>query len=369
MNAFWYFGIGVSACISALSLFVYVYLRRKKQPLAANKPRFSIAPALLDPEPRSLIIGVLTPLANEAAHYLVEGLCELLARSGRTRYTVLPLNGNNTRVSLFECAQRAAQTCDLLVTFGVTCGNIASEAAHELKHVPIIKAGLRTQQINKLILHGPNTVVVTSEPDFDQQISLLATIKPTLREACILYRLHQEQTKHEVKALRSSLERIGIKAQSHILAANGHIDHQLSALSRSFDTLFLMPYTVTATSLQELVAFCMAKGITLCSQELDVVTLGAAIGFGQSEKDLGIFVGHIVRNICEGKKLYASGTTMSHYPTYTCLLNRKKCHAQGINISPEYLTMLEQAHIINTQQPFKQATNNEHTLGRHRASV
>jgi len=349
LNTLWYFIILGASSIGALIALLYT---RKKATAATPSPtERSITPAILTTWPSSIVVGVLTPLPNEAAQNLVDGLTQFFSHSKRTTYLVLPLSGSNTRVSLFSQTQKAALSCDALVTYGITCANIASEAASDLKNIPIIKTGLKEHQLARLAPHSPNTILVTTTPDYSAQIDLLKTLKPSLSKACILYRVHHEATKHDVALLKKSLEDAGAQATTHVLSDDGHIDHQLSARGTLCDTLFVMPYTVTATTVSELVAYCMAQNITLCSQELDIVSLGGAVGFGSSEKDTGIFAGQLIRNINEGQQRYPPGTILNHNPRYTCVLNKHKCLQQGINLSTHYLHLLEHTRVVSTQLP------------------
>ncbi|MDQ5890644.1 MAG: hypothetical protein QG604_518 [Candidatus Dependentiae bacterium] len=355
LNTFWYISIAALVCALFTLLIAYRVWYHAAAAQQVQRNNRAITPAITTTWPITITVGILTPLPNEAAHYLAEGLSELLSVSSRTRYIIAPLPGDNTRVTLFEQAQHAGSTCDILVTFGVTCANIAAEAAEFLQHIPVIKAGLRNEQITRLLPHEFNTIILTTEYDYQQQVALFQKIKPLAKEVCILYRLHNEHIREEVLALSNALQEAHLKTHAHVLAHNTHIDNQLSAFSTSYDTLFLMPHTVTATNVQELVTYCTTKKITLCAQELDVVTLGAALGFGKSEKELGAHIGHLIRNLCEGKKKYPTGTIMTHYPNYHCVINKKKCYAQGIELSPEYITMLEQVHIVNHQRtPYPQ---------------
>ncbi|MDQ5940785.1 MAG: putative tryptophan/tyrosine transport system substrate-binding protein [Candidatus Dependentiae bacterium] len=361
LNILWYIGCAV-ATVVGLSIVTRAYYRSRYRLAARPRPakdNHTVIPAVPTQWPATLTVGILTPLSNEAAHYLVEGLSGLLALSGRTQYTLLPLPGNNTRVNLFERAQQAGNSCDVLVTFGLTCANIATEAASHLKNIPIIKAGLRNDQLLRLLPHSSETIVVTTEYDYRQQIALFKQIKPSAKTACILYRLQHEHIREEVQELNKALLNAGFKTYLHVLAHTTHIDNQLGASAATYDSLFLMPYTVTASTIQELVTYCSAKKITLCAQEFDIVTLGAAVGFGESEKELGSHIGHLIRNVCEGKKRYPAGTIMTSYPVYRCKINKRKCQSQGLEFSPEYMTMLEHASIVNHQRTVHTAYNHD----------
>jgi len=308
----------------------------------------AVLPATITHWPTVKKIGILAPLPNESAHQLLTGISALLEISSRTTYSVVPFWGDNTRVTLFNYAQQAAKECDLLVTWGVTCANIASEAQELLKDIPIIKAGLRSEQLYKLLPHSAESIVVITQYDYAQQVSLFKKLKPSARSVCITYRHNNDNMRHEATILCQAFRDAGFKTDIQMLAHSAHIDHQLSALHQEYDSIFVMPHTVTASTVQELVTYCSNKKITLCTQEHDVVVLGAVIGFCGHEKTLGSEIGHLVRNIFEAKQQYTSTTTMTHYPIYECVINKNKCKTQGIELGVEYITMLEQVHLVST---------------------
>lgn len=305
-------------------------------------------PATTTNWPTTIKIAIIAPLPNESAYHLLHGINTLLSISNRTSYTIVPLWGDNTRVTLFNYAQQAARECDVLVTWGVTCANIASEAQEILQGIPIIKAGLRSEQLYKLLAHSNDTTVIVTHYDYAQQVALFKKLKPTARSVCITYRHNNDNMRHEATILAQALRDAEFKTDIQMLAHSAHIDHQLSALKQEYDSIFVMPHTITASTVQELITYCSNKKITLCTQELDVVTLGAAVGFGGHEKTLGGEIGQIIRTIFEAKQRSTSTTTLTHNPIYECVLNKNKCASQGIDVGIEYLTMLEQVNLFTT---------------------
>jgi len=346
---FWYLGWAISGSALALSLIYWRLHRRSSLASRSNQKTAALRPAILTSWPAHITVGVLTPLPNEASQDLCDGIKELLTASPRTLYNVLSLAGDNNRVTLFDRAQEAARSCDFLVTFGLHCANIASEAAVALKKMPVIKAGLRVEQLTRLVPHSAETVVMVTDYDYQQQVEILKRLKPQSRSICILYRLHTEQVKHEVAAIENCFKANDYHTCTHHLIHNAHIDNQLGVLHSSYDIILLMPYTVTAQNAQELIAYCSSKNITLCSQDFDTVTLGATLGFGKHEKALGAEIAHMIRNTIEGHRAYPP--SLVHKPQYQCLINKKNLAAQSIDLSPESLTVLEQITLFDPQIP------------------
>lgn len=330
----------------AFIFFVYRLLRTRS--LQAVPAAGSITPAIKTQwHQSSFTIGVLTPLPNEAALFLTQGITSSLHVSTNTKYTVLPLTGDNTRVHLFEQATQAIKSCDLLVTYGVTCANIATEACVLLGPIPVINAGLRKSQCHKLTRTIEPALIIVTQHNYLSQAKLFKQLKPRAQNACIMYRNNNETSSEEVSSLKAALESIGLAVSTHVLTHNTHIDNQMSALQKTYDTLFLMPHTVVSKNVQELITYCNSKQITLCSQETDLVILGAALGFGGHEKELGAEIGHTIRNLFESKKKYAPGSVITHEAAAHCTINKTKYEIQTVALLPEYVTLLEQTTLIN----------------------
>ena len=307
-----------------------------------------ILPATKTGWPSTLItVGVLTPLNNEAALALIEGISQLLSLTTKITYSILPLTGDNTRLNLFEQTKEAIPTCNVLVTYGVTCANIATEACKLIATIPLIKVGLRRDQLIRLMPGLEDTFILVTEYDYMQQAKLFKQLKPHAKTVCIMYRNNTENSAVEVAHLREALHAVGLTTFTHLLIHSTHIDNQISALNIKHDTIFLMQHTITAKNIQELVTYCIAKRITLCTQELDLVTLGATLGFGGHAKELGVQSAHLIRDLFEGRKKNTNQTIISYTPNYRCLINKAKCELQDIVLTAEYINLLEQTILIN----------------------
>jgi len=315
----------------------------KKVPHTPQSPR--IQPATSTRSKTTISIGVLTPLPNESALFLTQGLSSALRLSTHYTYSVIPFTGDNTRVTLFEHAKQALEQCNILITLGVTCANVANEAYTLSAAIPLINLGLRHTQLMR-ITPGHAFTIVTAY-DYDTQVRLFRKLKPSARSICILYRRHNEQSAQEAAQLTAAFQRAGLTVNTHVLIHATHIDNQLSALHKTYDSLFIMPHTVTAQNLPELITYCTAKNITLCSQERDLVTLGTHLGFAEHERELGVFTGHLIRDFFEGKKNLTTGSILTHSPIYRCSINKTKYDYKNSVLTPEDSVLLEQLLLIN----------------------
>jgi ABC-type uncharacterized transport system substrate-binding protein len=339
--------IGYVCILLFLSTTAVIILRRQRfqKPPPTQPSPSPIHTATSARSKTAISIGVLTPLPNESALLLTQGLSSALRLSTHYTYSVIPFAGDNTRVTLFEHAKQALEQCNILITLGVTCANVASEAYMLSAAIPLINLGLRQTQLMRITPGHAFTIV--TEYDYDAQVRLFRKLKPSARSICILYRRHSEQSAQEAAQLTAAFQRAGLTVNTHVLIHATHIDNQLSALHKTYDSLFIMPHTVTAQNLPELITYCAAKNITLCSQERDLVTLGTHLGFAEHERELGLFTGHLIRDFFEGKKNLTAGSILTHSPVYRCSINKTKYDYKNSVLTPEDSVLLEQLLLIN----------------------
>lgn len=295
-------------------------------------------------------IGMLSPLANSSADFLRRGLLTQLESSPHATYQIIPFSGNNDRVALFNKAVEALKQCDILVPFGLSCTNIAYEATrHTGCKTPIVFAGIKSHHIPLLRRHNPERklIGIISQRDYFTQINQLRAIKPTLKNMLLLYRQQLEWLVKETGDICRYLQTINIGATTHLLPNSTHIDSQLSTVKEPFDTIMLMPHTLNAKGIQELITYCNIKGITLCATELDAVTLGAAIGFGGQEETIGTRVGRIIRDILEIRKEPQEDTIIEHVDDYQAHINFRTINQQDVTLSPEVLFLLNHGEVTH----------------------
>ncbi len=337
--------IGYLCILTFVSILAYVWRTRVSHSPSVLHAQHTILPATTPRSKTTITVGVLTPLPNESAILLTQGLSASLRLSAHYTYCVIPFTGDNTRVNLFEQAKQATNQCNMLITYGVTCANVATEACALSAPLPIINLGLRASQ--KARLTPSRACSIVTAYDYDSQVSLFLQLKPNARSICILYRRHSQHSEEEAFELKAACQRAQLIVNTHVLIHATHIDNQLSALHKTYDSLFIMPHTVTAPNLQELITYCTAKNITLCSQERDLVILGAHLGFAEHEKELGIFTGTLIRDFFEGKKNLTDGSSIIHTPLYRCSINKTKYDYQNSILTPADSTLIEQLTLIH----------------------
>lgn len=347
----WYALTGTSFCIFLLSLFFYLRARKNEaQPVTQQQDLASAPFFTRRPRQARHTIGILTPVPNSSAFHLKTGLIQQLETSPHASYTIRLFHGSNDRVQLFNQAVTALKECDVVVPFGLACTNIAYEAArHHEQTTPVIFSGIKSHHIP--LLRRQNTkeklIGVISQRDSFTQINQLRALKPHMKNVLVLYRQQLEWLVSEVDEVCRYLHARDIGATSHLLSHGNHIDNQLGTIKQPFDTILLMPRTLNAKALQEMVVYCNIRGVTLCANELDAVTLGAAVGFGGEEVTIGTRVGRMVRDILEAHKQQEEDTIIEHIDHYQVFLNQRNLKQQGIQLSPELLFLLNQGEVTH----------------------
>lgn len=348
----WYALTGTIVFFGLIALSVRLFGRHQQQP-AQQKTSSEDAGGYFFAGVRTRTtyrIGILSPLANSSADFLQRGLLTQLESSPHATYQIIPFSGNNDRVALFNKAVEALKQCDILVPFGLSCTNIAYEAArHTGCQTPIVFAGIKSHHIPLLRRHNPERklIGIISQRDYFTQINQLRALKPKLKNILLLYRQQLEWITKETGDICRYLQTVNIGATSHLLPNGTHIDSQLSTVKEPFDTIMLMPHTLNAKGMQELITYCNIKGITLCATELDAVTLGAAIGFGGQEETIGTRVGRIIRDILEIRKEPQEDTIIEHVDDYQVHINFRTITQQDVTLSPAMLFLLNHGEVTH----------------------
>lgn len=300
-------------------------------------------------------IGVITPLPNSSALFLEQGLKQALQHSPNATYEIIMYSGDNSRVTLFNHAVEALKKCNIVVPFGLACTNIVHEAArHTKKTTPVIFTGIKSCHLPLLREQNikENLVGIISKRDHMTQLSQLRAIKPGLSNVLIVYRQQLEWILQEVEEIVGNLTRDDVGALAYLLPHSTHIDNQLSTIKKPFDTIIVMPRTLNAKGLQEMITYCNIKGITLVANDLDAVTLGAAVGFGGEEVGMGVRAGKAIRDLLEINKPLVQKRIIEHIDHYQVHLNQRTLEQQGVLLSPALLFLLRQGEIshVTTMQ-------------------
>ena len=298
-------------------------------------------------------IGIITPLLNGTAYDLASGIASHVTHSPTTCYTITHYHGNNDRIALCKEASKSLKENDVVVSYGLAATNITFEAIDQLQsEVPLISAGLRPHHIPLIKKQNPDKILygIISERNYLAQVKKLHAIKPSMKHVLIVHRQQTEWVCEEVKGLIEAFTTYSVEATPFILTHNGHIDNQMGAMSASFDTVFLMPRTLDAKGIQELITYCNLVHVTLCANELDPVILGAALGFGGEARALGAHLGHMVRSIIEAKKTPKADTLTEHVDTYHIALNERSLAQQDLVLNPAILFLLHQSNVKEQQQ-------------------
>ena len=335
-----------------LTLSMLWYRFRSKRISHHQNTSSSYSPFFGRRQPRPhFVIGILTPLPNSSALHIKQGIVQQLSSSPQATYSIKLFHGNNDRVTLFSEALSALKQCDILVSFGLACTNIAYEAArHHNMETPIIFAGIKSHHIPLLRRKNLSEKLsgIISQRDYVTQINQLRTIKPAMKNVLIIYRQQLEWVTAQVGEMAAYLQSLDINAVAHLLPHGNHIDNQLGTIKHSFDTIILMPHTLDAKGIQELITYCNLKAVTFCANEIDAVTLGAAIGFGGEEIIIGTRVGRTIRDTLEVGKQLKEDTIIEHIDHYQVHLNARALTQQGVCLTPELLFLLKQGEVTHT---------------------
>lgn len=361
----WY----LTGSVFVLALLAILIIRFRNRAISLHRPQHVPASSTSFFAQRPAYrIGAIGPLPNRSALFLEQGMSESLQHSPNARYQIVPYHGDNNRVTLFNQAVTALQECDVIVPFGLACTNIVYEAArHTGIEKPIIFTGIKSCHISLLREQNPkeNLVGIISKRDHLTQLSQLIAIKPAMTGVLIVYRQQLEWILQEVEDIVGQLARRDLKTFTHLLPHSTHIANQLSTIKQPFDTIMVMPRTLNSKGLQEMITYCNIKGITLVVNDLDGVTLGAAIGFGGEEVGMGVRAGKAIRDLLEINKPLVQERIIEHIDHYQVHLNQRTLEQQGVLLPQALLFLLKQGEISHlvSEQSSQTTSAQSDTLG------
>jgi len=334
----------VSLLLILFSTFFYLKRAAKKAHLFHQPRQHMFSPDTIE-ERR---IGIITPLLHEATYALTQGIQSHVNKSRSYRYVFSHYHGDNDRITLCEEASKALRENDIIVSYGLAATNIAFEAIDQTQsNVLLLSAGLRHHHIPLIKQKNPGKILysVVSERNYFEQVKRLTSLKPSLQHVLIMYRQSNEWLVEEIKNLTKTFHAHAVEATPYLITHSGHIDNQIDALNKTFDTIFLMPRSLEAKGLQELITYCNQTGITLCTNEHDPVVLGAAIGFGGEAHLIGSHLGHIVRQVLEAKEYPKHDHIIDLIDTYRIAINQAALSRQGVNLNKDALFLLNQGFV------------------------
>jgi len=177
-------------------------------------------------------------------------------------------------------------------------------------------------------------------------VSKLSKIKANLHDLLILYRDQTKGSLLELQDIIHHCQTYNVNAHTHFLAHTTHINHQLSTIKKPFDTIWLMPRTMTAKGIQELVNYCNTKRITFCSNELDAILIGSAIGFCGKEYSIGTQISHLIRDSLEKQQLPTKEKIIEHIDNYQMRINTKTMLQQNLLLNKDFIFLLSHGELV-----------------------
>lgn len=343
--------LAILAGAGAFASFWYLTRQDEKPPFLIKPARTQIPQKLTAPRP-NYTVAVLAALPTERLHHACAGLEHILSQSSSAHYMVIPYHGENTRISIFTQAENVLSHADMLVTIGETCTQIAKKAAASISsRKPILFTDIRSERIKQLE-EGPDYPYIfgiSTKPNYRAKIEKLLKLKKNTQRMLVLHRSRSTHVIRELSELVQVAHSLGVQTQVHYLEQGTQLYKQLESIrdtEQAFDTIMLLPQTLTAQAIQEVVQYSNKNQITFYAQDLDSVTLGASIGAGGQLYYLGQLAAKKLIPILEGKTLWKSDIPIEHaIESYRFHLNRKTMEKQGLRLSKSHLFLLDQGSI------------------------
>lgn len=339
----------LTLAILFVSCFAVIAHHRKRS-RAKIKPATATAIVypLKSPTTTPFRLAIITPLANRTQLDLIASLKTHLAGKGLRSYTIIPVEGKNCRVTIYENTLTALKNADALLTYGLTCTNIALEALKARSSgIPLFWTGVKPTHLTQLHERATNytSTGLVCQDDTRFQVSTLRSFKPSLRTVLILFRPQTKWHHSAAQILTQEFSAQGITVTTYPVALENNIVQQIEAvLAPKTDTIMIMQSTLNGGSLATLAQHCSNQGITLCAQEQDACLLGAAISFCNPEAFQIITLTPLIRNQLEQPSAGPIQHKIPHLDRYEVHLNQRTAIGQQIRISPAFTALANRTH-------------------------
>lgn len=315
---------------------------------SAEEPYTQQTPLLrklsIEPTQNSFSIALVTPCYQSNTLFLQEGIEKRLKESYLSSYTLHIFAGQNNRVSIADACSKSFYTHDVLITHGITCTTIARDLLQGSEFLtPLIFSGIFPHHLDYLKDQQriiPLTGVVR-HPNYTLPLNRLRYLKKELHSILILFKPYDTQAEIQVQEYQKMCSSYGITLFPFPVGYEGNLIQQISSLNITFDTIFLLPRTLTAPRIQQLVNYCNKESITLCCFDKDTLNMGAAIAFYGHELQEGIHIARLIMNILEVHRSYEQDMIIDYVEHYITGINKQTAHLQGIETMEQMTAALE----------------------------
>lgn len=291
-------------------------------------------------------VAILTPVTHPALEQIEQGFKDyLIAQKVNVSFTTYNANGNQAlmRAQVEEILQKKY---DLICTVATHATKLMKEVSTK-KHItiPIVFAAVNDPVnlglVADMISSGNHLTGTTEENNYEQQIALLAQMKPGIKNVLLVYDPVQrgglEKDKQVVERL---LQARGISVQSLEIFNSNELSQKVPSVLQGIDTVMIFKDNTVVPAVDVLIKLCERAGISLFVSDLESVDKGAVMGYGVHEKSFGTHAGKLAEQILV-HHIQPSALPIVAVADHHLKINRASLDKQHVAIEPMLLELLK----------------------------
>jgi len=332
------------AIVAMIFGLVAIVLIKSKMPRVGDQDQL-VARAV---DGKKYRIAIMLQMTHPALEEIEQGFLETL--NGVIAYSYDVFNANGDRSLMRQQAEEVvAKNYDLVFTVPTTPSLIMKEVCQQRgKNVPIVAGAVDDPVGIKLVdsmqSSGNNVTAVTGIDTFEQQIELLAFLKPTLKKILLVYNPSPglDPKKDEVGRICAA-KNIGFKTVEIFNMSD--LIQKVPSFTSDCDTIMVLKDNMVVSGIESLVNLCNRAGKTLYASDLNSGDKGAALSYGVREYQDG------VESALKAIEILKHGKKPTDVPScattkFKIKVNTKTMNQQGLSLCPELLLVMQSGEVI-----------------------
>lgn len=176
------------------------------------------------------------------------------------------------------------------------------------------------------------------------KVSLLSSIKKTIRKALIPYDPRGTWTYATLFELNMNLRKNGIDSQMIPLSLDANLMQQLIPHLTGVDAICATRNNLIISNMESLSMLCAERGIVLCGTDTGSVQKGAAISVSPSDEQCGKELAQYLESVFSDQAEPSDLPIKTSFSPTIFLYNHATLLKQGISLSPHELELIKAHH-------------------------
>lgn len=298
-------------------------------------------------------IAIFEPVAHPAIEDIERGFRDTLSKSMGGEYTFKVYNAQGNKTLMRAQAEEILQgSYDLIFSIGAAPTQLIAELRTKKNiAIPIIFAAVDDPVgigiANSLELPGKNITGVREEKNFEEQLSFLLMLKPSVKRMLLVYDPTQGTGLEKYKKqLQDLIAQKGISFQAIEIYQAHEIQQKVTGFLEGTDVVLVLKDNTVVSGIDSLINLCNRFNVTLYASDLNSGDKGAVLAYGIREYDTGVEGAEKARLVLEEYKA-AGDIPITPVKQYKLQINSRTLKMQGLgSLSQSLLRLIQIGTVI-----------------------